>query len=116
MSGWKLRSVTTSARRPRSRSTASQNSTKVKPPWPGSYSTRRSRSLSGRACPRASEPKKIVVVLQTGYAADFILGLTVESLNGVRNRPTEGIVAGLAVSPDGTRIFAGRLPIVFVQS
>ena len=55
-------------------------------------------------------------MVQTGYAADFILGLTVESLNGVRNRPTEGIVAGLAVSPDGTRIFAGRLPIVFVQS
>lgn len=29
-------------------------------------------------------------MLQSGYAADFILGLTVESLNGVRNRLTFG--------------------------
>jgi len=29
-------------------------------------------------------------MLQAGYAADFILGLTVESLNGVRNRSTIG--------------------------
>ena len=36
------------------------------------------------------DPKKIFFMLQTGYAADFILGLTVESLNGVRNRSTAG--------------------------
>jgi hypothetical protein len=37
------------------------------------------------------EPKNIFFMLQAGYAADFILGLTVESLNGVRNR---SVVAG----------------------
>jgi len=36
------------------------------------------------------DPKNIFFMLQTGYAADFILGLTVESLNGVRNRSTTG--------------------------
>lgn len=36
------------------------------------------------------EPKNIFFMLQAGYAADFILGLTVESLNGVRNRSTAG--------------------------
>ncbi len=36
------------------------------------------------------DPKKIFTLLQSGYAADFILGLTVESLNGVRNRSTVG--------------------------
>jgi hypothetical protein len=36
------------------------------------------------------DPKKIFFMLQTGYAADFILGLTVESLNGVRNRSVAG--------------------------
>ena len=36
------------------------------------------------------DPKSIFSMLQTGYAADFILGLTVESLNGVRNRSTSG--------------------------
>ena len=36
------------------------------------------------------DPKKIFFMLQTGYAADFILGLTVESLNGVRNRSAAG--------------------------
>src|SRR6266576_1626792 len=34
------------------------------------------------------DPKSIFFLLQSGYAADFILGLTVESLNGVRNRST----------------------------
>src|SRR5208282_4286368 len=34
------------------------------------------------------DPKNIFFMLQSGYAADFILGLTVESLNGVRNRST----------------------------
>jgi hypothetical protein len=32
------------------------------------------------------DPKNIFSLLQSGYAADFILALTVESLNGVRNR------------------------------
>lgn len=36
------------------------------------------------------DPKNIFFMLQSGYAADFILGLTVESLNGVRNRSTFG--------------------------
>jgi hypothetical protein len=36
------------------------------------------------------EPKHIFFMLQSGYAADFILGLTVEGLNGVRNRSTAG--------------------------
>jgi hypothetical protein len=32
------------------------------------------------------DPKTIFSMLQSGYAADFILGMTVDSLNGVRNR------------------------------
>ncbi|MCE5232536.1 MAG: hypothetical protein ABFC67_10140 [Mizugakiibacter sp.] len=32
------------------------------------------------------DPKNIFALLQSGYPADFILALTVESLNGVRNR------------------------------
>jgi hypothetical protein len=36
------------------------------------------------------DPKNIFFMLQAGYAADFVLGLTVESLNGVRNRSTAG--------------------------
>jgi hypothetical protein len=32
------------------------------------------------------DPKNIFFLLQSGYAADFILGLTVESLNGLHNR------------------------------
>jgi hypothetical protein len=36
------------------------------------------------------DPKRIFTLVQSGYAADFILGLTVESLNGVRNRSTAG--------------------------
>jgi hypothetical protein len=32
------------------------------------------------------DPKNIFFMLQTGYPADFILGLTVEGLNGLRNR------------------------------
>lgn len=31
------------------------------------------------------DPKNIFFLLQSGYAADFVLGLTVEALNGVRN-------------------------------
>jgi hypothetical protein len=39
------------------------------------------------------DPKRIFYILQTGFAADFILGLTVESLNGVRNRSaTSGVI------------------------
>jgi len=34
------------------------------------------------------DPKNIFSMIQAGYAADFILALTVESLNGVRNRST----------------------------
>jgi len=36
------------------------------------------------------DPKNIFFLLQAGYAADFILALAVESLNGVRNRSTFG--------------------------
>jgi len=36
------------------------------------------------------DPKNIFFMLQSGYAADFLLGLTVESLNGMRNRSTAG--------------------------
>jgi 3'-phosphoadenosine 5'-phosphosulfate sulfotransferase len=39
------------------------------------------------------DPKNIFFMLQSGYAADFVLGLTVESLNGVRNSSTaRGII------------------------
>jgi len=34
------------------------------------------------------DPKNIFFMLQSGYSADFILALTVESLNGVRNSST----------------------------
>lgn len=34
------------------------------------------------------DPKNIFFMLQSGYAADFLLSMTVESLNGVRNRST----------------------------
>ncbi|MSU37128.1 MAG: hypothetical protein EXS36_18945 [Pedosphaera sp.] len=36
------------------------------------------------------DPKNIIFMLQSGYSADFVLGLTVESLNGVRNRSAAG--------------------------
>lgn len=36
------------------------------------------------------DPKNIFFMLQAGYPADFLLALTVESLNGVRNRSTVG--------------------------
>jgi len=36
------------------------------------------------------DPKNVFFMLQAGYAADFILGFSVESLNGVRNRSTAG--------------------------
>jgi len=43
------------------------------------------------------DPKNIFFMLQSGYAADFVLGLTVESLNGIRNRSTAG---GVVREPD----------------
>jgi hypothetical protein len=36
------------------------------------------------------DPKNIFFLLQTGYPADFILSLTVESMNGLRNRSFGG--------------------------
>jgi len=36
------------------------------------------------------EPKNIFFMLQSGYPADFVLALTVESLNGLRNRSAAG--------------------------
>ena len=48
------------------------------------------------------DPKNIFSMLQSGYAADFILGLTVESLNGVRNRSIGGGTLREA-DPDFTR-------------
>lgn len=48
------------------------------------------------------DPKNVFFLLQSGYAADFILGLAVESLNGVRNRSTAGGVVRDA-DPDFTR-------------
>jgi hypothetical protein len=48
------------------------------------------------------DPKNIFFLLQSGYAADFILGMSVESLNGVRNRSAAGGVVRPA-DPDFTR-------------
>jgi len=36
------------------------------------------------------DPKSIFFFLQAGYSADFVLGLAVESINGVRNRSVAG--------------------------
>lgn len=36
------------------------------------------------------DPRHIFFMIQSGYSADFLLALTVESLNGVRNRSTLG--------------------------
>jgi hypothetical protein len=48
-------------------------------------------------------PKSIFSLLQSGYAADFILALTVESLNGVRNRSATS--AGVReADPEFTRV------------
>jgi hypothetical protein len=48
------------------------------------------------------DPKNIFFLLQSGYAADFILGMAVESLNGVGNRSTAGGTVREA-SPDFMR-------------
>ncbi len=61
------------------------------------------------------DPKNIFFMLQSGYSADFILALTVESLNGVRNSSTargtiqrgrSGFRPGAA--PDARRAGRGR--------
>ena len=49
------------------------------------------------------EPKNIFFMLQSGYAADFVLGLTVESLNGVRNRSASAGATGVA-EPEFVRV------------
>ncbi len=49
------------------------------------------------------DPKNIFSMLQSGYAADFILSLTVESLNGVGNRSAIGAVVREA-DPDFLRV------------
>jgi hypothetical protein len=36
------------------------------------------------------DPKNIFFMIQAGYSADFLLGLTVESINGLRNRSMTG--------------------------
>jgi hypothetical protein len=51
------------------------------------------------------DPKNIFFLLQSGYAADFILAFAVESLNGVRNRSTAGGVVREA-DPDFLRALA----------
>jgi hypothetical protein len=48
------------------------------------------------------DPKNVFFLLQSGYAADFILSLAVESLNGVRNRSTAGGIVREA-DPDFAR-------------
>jgi len=58
------------------------------------------------------EPKNIFFMLQSGYAADFVLGLTVESLNGVRNRSATAGATG-AAEPEFVRVLhlTGTRPI-----
>jgi len=48
-------------------------------------------------------PKNIFSMLQSGYAADFVLGLTVESLNGLRNRSASAGATGEA-EPEFVRV------------
>ena len=52
------------------------------------------------------DPKNIFFMLQSGYSADFILALTVESLNGVRNSST---ARGMVQKADPDFIQALRL-------
>ncbi len=49
------------------------------------------------------DPKNIFFMLQSGYPADFVLGLTVESLNGVHNRSV-GAGALREADPDFIRV------------
>jgi hypothetical protein len=51
------------------------------------------------------DPKNIFFMLQAGYPADFLLGLTVESLNGLHNRSaTAGAMR--EAEPEFTRVLA----------
>lgn len=43
-----------------------------------------------RALAAPIDPRNIFFMIQSGYSADFLIGMTVESLNGVRNRSTLG--------------------------
>ncbi len=52
------------------------------------------------------EPGKVFALIQAGYAADFILELSVDSLNGLRNRP----VYGRLQAPRGSRVLQGADP------
>ncbi len=49
------------------------------------------------------DPKNIFFMLQSGYPADFILGLTVESINGVRNRSTRVARCGRPIRSSSAR-------------
>jgi hypothetical protein len=49
------------------------------------------------------DPRNIFFMIQAGYAADFLLGLTVESLNGLRNRSMTGGMAREA-DPEFVRV------------
>lgn len=49
------------------------------------------------------EPKNIFFMLQSGYPADFVLGLTVESLNGLHNR-SAAAGAGREAEPEFIRV------------
>jgi hypothetical protein len=51
------------------------------------------------------EPRNLFFFVQAGYPADFVLGLSVQSLNGVRNRSVLGGVVRNA-DPDFTRALA----------
>ncbi len=56
--------------------------------------------LRGLATP--IDPRNVFFMIQAGYPADFLLALTVESINGVRNRSTLGGQVRLA-DPDFVR-------------
>jgi hypothetical protein len=58
-----------------------------------------------RALVTPIEPRNIFFFVQAGYPADFVLGLAVESLNGVRNRSTLGGLVRNA-DPDFARALA----------
>ena len=70
----------------------------------------------------SADPKNVFFLLQSGYAADFILGMAVESLNGVRNRSTAGGAVREA-DPDFLRalellreVAAGKAPFEWVDA
>lgn len=49
------------------------------------------------------DPKNIFFMLQSGYPADFLLSLTIESINGLHNRSSAG-GSVRAVDPEFTRV------------